>query len=39
MPRGGCWYSSARFCRSASRNSSTPSYRGTGVGFRLASVR
>ena len=37
VQRGGSWYSSALFCRSASRDSDYPSYGYNGyVGFRLA---
>ena len=36
--RGGSWYSSAQYCRSASRGSSPPALRSYGVGFRLALV-
>lgn len=36
--RGGNWYSNARYCRSAFRNDSTPGYRSSYVGFRLAFV-
>jgi len=34
--RGGGWGSDARFCRSASRNRSSPGYRFNYVGFRVA---
>ncbi len=34
--RGGCWNSFARDCRSAIRDRSEPSYRGSFVGFRVA---
>jgi hypothetical protein len=33
---GGCWGSSAKFCRSAFGSYSTPSFRGSRLGFRLA---
>ena len=33
--RGGCWSSSAAFCRSAKRHSNTPSNRNGLLGFRL----
>ncbi len=33
--RGGGWYYSAVYCRSASRNRLTPGYRGISLGFRL----
>ncbi|MEI6680784.1 MAG: formylglycine-generating enzyme family protein [Mariniphaga sp.] len=36
--RGGSWYNSAEYCRSASRNSGTPGYRISRVGFRLVFV-
>ena len=34
--RGGCWNSIARSCRVAARNSSTPNWKSTYLGFRLA---
>ena len=34
--RGGCWNSSARYCRSSRRNYYTPSYRNGSLGLRLA---
>ena len=34
--RGGSWYISARFCRSAYRDGGDPSNRNDGLGFRLA---
>ena len=34
--RGGCWYDSAGFCRSAFRIRFYPSYRFSNYGFRLA---
>ena len=34
--RGGSCYSAATYCRCAIRNNSAPSYRGNGLGFRLA---
>jgi formylglycine-generating enzyme required for sulfatase activity len=37
--RGGCWYNSASFCRSAGRGGYDPSLRGSGRGFRLARTR
>ena len=36
--RGGGWFHIARFCRSAYRNFSGPSYRFNGIGFRFAQV-
>ncbi len=33
--RGGFWSNGAKSCRSATRTSGSPSYRGYGVGFRL----
>ncbi len=36
--RGGSWYNSAEFCRSASRPWFTPDYRFNNVGFRLVFV-
>ena len=35
--RGGCWYSSARGCRSADRDGSVPSRRDGLLGFRVAA--
>jgi formylglycine-generating enzyme required for sulfatase activity len=39
--RGGSWYADGRFCRSANRNSVSPSNRGNLLGFRpaLSAVR
>ena len=37
--RGGSWANRTQYCRSASRGYNTPSYGGSGAGFRLASVR
>jgi formylglycine-generating enzyme required for sulfatase activity len=34
--RGGCWYSTARNCRSAGRDASPPFLRGEYLGFRMA---
>ena len=34
--RGGGWYGQAALCRSANRGGSTPGYRGSPLGFRLA---
>jgi formylglycine-generating enzyme required for sulfatase activity len=34
--RGGCWDSSARYCRAAGRGRSGPGHRNDGLGFRLA---
>ena len=34
--RGGSWYRSARYCRSAQRLAYSPNVRGEGLGFRLA---
>ena len=34
--RGGCWYSFARYCRSANRYNGSPGYRICGLGLRLA---
>ena len=34
--RGGCWRSPARICRVSRRGRGTPSYRGYGIGLRLA---
>jgi len=34
--RGGCWTSSAKACRSASRSAGVPSFRNVDVGFRVA---
>jgi len=39
MIRGGRWDYYAWYCRSAYRNSSTPGFRGSFIGFRLAAVR
>jgi sulfatase modifying factor 1 len=36
--RGGCWSSSAGYCRSALRCGSTPGLRGYDLGFRVAAV-
>jgi formylglycine-generating enzyme required for sulfatase activity len=36
--RGGSWYSTAWFCRSASRRWVTPDYRDNDLGFRIAAV-
>lgn len=36
VARGGSWSSSPRYLRSAYRNRDTPTYRGNGLGFRLA---
>jgi formylglycine-generating enzyme required for sulfatase activity len=33
--RGGYWYSDARICRSAYRNSRSPDFRDDNVGFRV----
>ena len=33
--RGGCWYDDASICRSASRGSGDPAYRGGDTGFRV----
>jgi formylglycine-generating enzyme required for sulfatase activity len=38
VDRGGSWWNSARFCRSAIRGRSTPSYRNFNLGFRVATV-
>ena len=35
--RGGSWYFSARYCRSAYRNRGTPSLRRSSLGFRVSS--
>lgn len=37
--RGGSWYSSAKYCRSAARNWLGPQYRYNGVGFRVVAGR
>jgi formylglycine-generating enzyme required for sulfatase activity/tRNA A-37 threonylcarbamoyl transferase component Bud32 len=37
--RGGSWYNSSAYCRSANRVSGTPDYRRNEVGFRVVSVR
>jgi len=36
VSRGGCWNSSATYCRTANRRSGTPSWRWNDLGFRLA---
>jgi formylglycine-generating enzyme required for sulfatase activity len=36
--RGGCWFSTARNCRSAYRFRLSPAYRNLNLGFRLALV-
>ena len=36
VSRGGCWYSIARYCRAALRDSSEPAYGSNYIGFRLA---
>ena len=36
VPRGGGWYSVARYCRSATRYHSEPYYKNYGIGFRLS---
>jgi formylglycine-generating enzyme required for sulfatase activity len=36
--RGGCWYDSAVFCRSARRNGGGPASRFNDLGFRVARV-
>ena len=33
--RGGCWYLTARYCRSADRSRYAPTYRNWNIGFRL----
>jgi formylglycine-generating enzyme required for sulfatase activity len=38
VSRGGSWFLTAWYCRSASRNWSTPDYRVGRLGFRLVSV-
>ena len=35
VPRGGCWYDAAGYCRPAFRGALKPSTRGNGGGFRL----
>jgi formylglycine-generating enzyme required for sulfatase activity len=35
--RGGSWYSSARYCRSALRSWLGPQYRFNGIGFRVVA--
>ena len=35
VDRGGCWYDTARHCRSANRIGSAPGYRRGSLGFRL----
>ena len=35
--RGGSWFNSARFCESSGRYRGSPSYRFTGLGFRLCA--
>jgi formylglycine-generating enzyme required for sulfatase activity len=35
--RGGSWYSSAKYCRSAARNWLGPQYSFSGIGFRVVS--
>jgi formylglycine-generating enzyme required for sulfatase activity len=37
--RGGSWYGSARFCRSAVRGRDDPGYRSGNLGFRCARVQ
>ena len=37
--RGGSWFSSGQFCRSAYRSCYTPDLRGHDIGFRLVSPR
>ena len=37
--RGGGWSCNEQFCRSATRGSNAPSYRDTGIGFRLVSPK
>jgi formylglycine-generating enzyme required for sulfatase activity len=34
--RGGGWYNNSEYCRIASRDSYTPTYRGNNLGFRVA---
>ena len=36
VPRGGCSFDDAQYCRPTSRDNNTPSYRYYGIGFRLA---
>jgi formylglycine-generating enzyme required for sulfatase activity len=36
--RGGSWFNSARFCRSAERSSNEPSFEGDLLGFRVVLV-
>jgi formylglycine-generating enzyme required for sulfatase activity len=36
--RGGSWFHSGAFCRSAYRNGVAPGYRHDTIGFRLAMV-
>ena len=36
--RGGCWLNIARYCRVSDRSCSTPDFRGSGLGLRLALV-
>ena len=36
--RGGCWFNNARYCRSADRCWSTPTFRSLDLGFRVALV-
>ncbi len=38
VARGGSWYSSAQYCRSADRDLGTPEYRSDFIGFRLVFV-
>ena len=35
--RGGGWHSAAKYCRSAYRNLNEPTYRYSGLGFRLVA--
>ena len=37
--RGGCWYNSARICRSSYRAKGNPAYRGNETGFRVVLAR
>ncbi len=39
VSRGGCWFTSARDCRSACRGGYWPDGRGYGLGFRVATVQ